>query len=140
MKSVMKHSFSNVPKVQAPRSVFNRTHGYKTMFDSGYLIPFYVDEALPGDTFNLKSTLFARMTSALKVPVMDNMYMDVFFFAVPNRLVWDNFQKFMGERPTPSAGVYDPTDYLVPTVTSPSGGFVAESLSDYFGLPTACTP
>lgn len=131
----MNHSFSQVPEANIPRSVFNRSHGYKTMFNSGLLIPFYVDEALPGDSFNLKATLFARMATPI-VPFMDNLYLDVFYFAVPIRLVWDNFQKFMGERPTPSAGVYDPTDYLVPTVTSPSGGFAIESLSDYFGLPT----
>jgi len=109
------------------------------MFDSGYLVPFYVDEALPGDTFNLRATLFARMTSPLSVPIMDNLYMDVFYFAVPYRLVWANFQKFMGEVNDPSDGVYDPTDFLIPTITSPAGGWAVGSLSDYFGLPTACT-
>lgn len=135
----MKHQFSQVPKAEIPRSVFNRTHGYKTMFDSGYLVPFYVDEALPGDTFNLRATLFARMTSPLITPIMDNLYMDVFYFAVPYRLVWANFQKFMGEVNDPSQGVYDPTDFLIPTITSPAGGWEVGSLSDYFGLPTACT-
>ena len=79
MKSVMQHQFSQVPRADIPRSVFNRTHGYKTTFDSGYLVPVFVDEALPGDTFNLDGTLFARLASPLNVPIMDNLHLDTFF-------------------------------------------------------------
>lgn len=129
MPSVMKgsHAFSQVPAVQIQRSTFDRSHGYKTTFNSGYLIPFYVDEALPGDTFNLQATMFARLTTPLK-PLMDNMYLETFFFAVPYRLVWTNFQKFMGEQ---EPGVF--TSYNIPQMT---GRVVAVgSLDDYLGIP-----
>lgn len=132
MKSVMSHDFSKIPQANIPRSIFNRSHGYKTTFDAGYLVPFYVDEALPGDTFNLKATIFARMTTPI-YPIMDNLIMDVHYFAVPLRLIWDNFQKFMGEQIDPD----DATDFYVPEIEAPAvTGWVNGSLSDYFGLPT----
>jgi len=135
MKSVMKHDFSKVPTADIPRSTFNRSHAHKTTFDAGYIIPFYIDEALPGDTFNLSATLFARMATPI-FPIMDNLNMDVFYFAVPLRLLWTNFQKFMGERKDP-APLYDPTDFVVPQIVSPaSTGWTVGELSDYFGLPT----
>lgn len=117
------------PKVQ--RSTFDRSHGYKTTFDAGKLIPIFVDEALPGDTMNLKAQLFGRLSTPLK-PVMDNIAMDVHFFSVPIRLVWDNFKKFMGEQDNPA----DTTDYLMPTITSPAGGYAEGSMYDYLGIPT----
>jgi len=132
--SVMKHQFSQVPRAEIQRSSFDRSHGIKTAFDSGYLIPFYVDEALPGDTFNLNTTLFARMMTPA-VPIMDNLYLDTFYFAVPNRLVWDNWQKFCGETDDP----YDPdnsVDYEIPQLVAGGSGFAIGSLADYFGLPT----
>ena len=89
MKSVMSHQFSQVPKADIPRSQFDRSHGLKTAFDAGYLIPIYVDEALPGDTFNLRMSAFARMSTPL-YPIMDNLFMETFFFAVPIRLIWNN--------------------------------------------------
>ena len=132
MKSVMQHSFSQVPKVSIPRSVFDRSHGYKTTFDADYLIPFYVDEALPGDTFNLKATLFARLLTPI-VPIMDNIFLDTFFFAVPKRLVWTNFKKMMGEQANPA----DTIAYAAPTMTSTAvTGYLAGSRMDYMGLPT----
>ena len=91
--SVMRHQFSQVPKVQIQRSSFDRSHGYKTTFNAGVLVPFFVDEALPGDTANLRVTTFARMATPLH-PIMDNLYCDVFFFAVPYRLVWSHFVNF----------------------------------------------
>jgi hypothetical protein len=130
MKSVMQHMFSQVPKVNIPRSSFNRSCGLKTTFDSGYLVPVFVDEALPGDTFNLNMTSFTRMATPIH-PFMDNVFMDSFFFAVPVRLIWDNFQKFNGEQDNPG----DSTDYTIPTMTT-SAGFAEDSLSDYFGIPT----
>lgn len=131
MRSVMQHSFSQVPKATIPRSKFNRSHGYKTTFDAGYLVPFYVDEALPGDTMNVGTTAFARLATPLH-PVMDNIHVDTFFFAVPLRLVWDNWERFNGAQDNPT----DTTDYLMPT-TSPVGpaGYDTGSLHDYFGLP-----
>ena len=129
--SVMKHDFSKVPRAEIPRSSFDRSHGVKSTFDGGYLVPFFVDEALPGDTFNLQATGFARLATPIK-PIMDNMFMDTFFFAVPYRLVWDNWAKFNGEQANPG----DSTDYVIPQMVSPGGGYAANSLSDYFGLPT----
>lgn len=132
MKSVMTHAFSRVPAVSVPRSSFDRSHGYKTTFDAGWLIPFFVDEALPGDTFTVNATLFARLATPI-FPIMDNMRLDTFFFAVPNRLLWDNWQRFNGEQPNPD----DPTDFLVPTMTATaSTGYSNETLQDYLGLPT----
>lgn len=131
MKSTTQYTFSQVPHADIPRSNFSRSHGYKTTFDSGYLVPFYVDEALPGDTFKVDVSIFARMATPL-VPIMDNLFMDVFFFAVPNRLVWDNWQRFCGEQPNPG----DSTDYQIPQVNPPAAGFGIGSIFDYFGIPT----
>ena len=86
MKTVMSHKFSEVPSANIQRSTFDRTHGYKTTFDADKIIPFYVDEALPGDTFRLNATMLARLATPI-VPIMDNMYLDTFFFAVPLRLI-----------------------------------------------------
>lgn len=123
------HLFSQIPSTQIPRSVFDRSHSYKTTFYAGLLVPFYVDEVLPGDSFKLTATLFARLATPI-VPFMDNLYLETFFFFVPNRLVWDNWQKFNGEQRNPS----DSTDFLIPTV---SGTNVQnQTLWDYFGLPT----
>jgi len=127
----MAHQFSQIPRADIPRSQFNRSSGLKTTFDAGYLVPFFVDEALPGDTFRLKHSLFGRLATPV-VPVMDNLFMDTFYFAVPVRLVWDNWQKFNGEQIDPG----DSTDFLVPQVVSPeSTGFGVGTLFDYFGLP-----
>ena len=132
MRSVMKHQFSQVPRADIPRSSFDRSHGYKTTFDAGYLVPVYVDEVLPGDTFNLRLNMFARLATPLH-PFMDNMFIDAFFFFVPLRLLWNNFPKMFGEQDDPE----DTTDYLVPEMTSTAvTGYAAGSLHDYLGLPT----
>lgn len=131
MRSVMQHSFSQVPKADIPRSRFDRTHGYKTTFNSGYLVPIYVDEVLPGDTFNLNMTAFARMATPI-YPLMDNLFLSTFYFFVPYRLLWDNWVKLNGEQRNPG----DSTDYVVPKSTSPVGGYLEASLHDYMGLPT----
>lgn len=130
LPSVMNHQYGLIPSVQLPRSSFDRSHGYKTTFDSGYLVPFFVDEALPGDTFALKANLFARLATPV-VPIMDNMFLETFFFAVPYRLVWDNWKKFNGEQIKPT----DSTDYLVPEIVAPAGGVAVGTLSDYMGIP-----
>ncbi len=123
--------FSEVPSAEIPRSAFDRSHGHKTTFDSGFLVPIFVDEALPGDTFSLTASAFARLATPLH-PFLDNLWMSTFFFAVPKRLVWDNWEKFNGEQANPG----DSTDFLVPQMTAPVGGYANGSLSDYFGLPT----
>lgn len=132
--SVMQHSFARVPQVSQPRSVFNRTHGYKTCFDAGYLVPFLVDEILPGDGVNLKVHMLIRLLSATFRPVMDNLHVDTFFFFVPNRLLWDKFKRFMGEQASPS----DSISFTVPQITGPNvaeGGIPVGHLFDYMGLP-----
>lgn len=123
----MSHVFSQIPRAQIQRSSFNRSHTYKTAMDSNYLVPFFVDEVLPGDTFNLKASLFGRLATPA-VPFMDNLYLDTFFFFVPNRLVWQNWQRFNGEQDDPG----DSTDFLVPTVSCDG---TSGSIYDYFGIP-----
>lgn len=123
----MSHVFSQIPRAQIQRSSFNRSHTYKTAMDSNYLVPFFVDEVLPGDTFNLKASLFGRLATPA-VPFMDNLYLDTFFFFVPNRLVWQNWQRFNGEQDDPG----DSTDFLVPTVSCDG---ISGSIYDYFGIP-----
>lgn len=122
--------FSQVPNVSIGRSKFNRSHVLKTTFDEGKLIPIFLDEVLPGDSFKLKVTTFTRMATPI-FPVMDNLYLETFFFFVPMRLIWDNFQKFMGEQENPG----DSTDYLIPTRSS--GSVEVGGISDYFGIPIA---
>jgi hypothetical protein len=131
-KSVSTHQFAMIPKADIPRSSFNTQYAHKTTFDSGFLVPIYCDEVLPGDTHNVRMTAFARLATPL-FPVMDNLHLDTFFFFVPNRLVWDNWVKFMGEQANPG----DSTSYVVPTITSTAGGYAVGSLFDHLGLPTA---
>lgn len=128
MPSPMSHEFSRVPKAEIQRSVFNRSHGLKTTMDAGYLVPIFYDEALPGDTFTINTTGFGRLATPIN-PIMDNLHLETFFFAVPYRLIWDNWEKFCGEQDNPG----DSTSYLVPTVT---GTVTNSSLYDYFGVPT----
>jgi len=131
-KSVSSHSFAMVPKAEIPRSSFDTQYAHKTTFDGGYLVPIYCDEVLPGDMHNVKATMFARLATPL-FPVMDNLHLDTFFFFVPNRLVWSNWVKFMGEQANPS----DSISYVIPQITSPAGGYAVGSIFDHFGLPTA---
>ena len=130
-KSVNVHQFAMIPKSDIPRSKFDCQSTHKTTFDAGYLVPVYVDEMLPGDTFNLNMTAFARLATPL-YPIMDNMILDSFFFFVPNRLVWTHWQQFMGQQANPA----DSISYTVPQQVSPSGGYAIGSLQDYMGLPT----
>lgn len=133
MRSVMHtgHSFSQVPRAEIQRSSFDRSSGLKTTINAGYLIPIFADEVLPGDTYSLNSTIFGRLSTPLR-PVMDNLFANSFFFFVPNRLLWSNWQRFMGEQDNPT----DSVDYLVPQITSPAGGYTELSIYDYLGIPT----
>lgn len=132
MKSVMSHSFSQVPRADIPRSSFDRSCGHKTTFDAGNLVPIFVDEALPGDTFNAKLTAFARLATPLH-PFMDNLFIDTHFFSVPLRLLWENWERFNGAQDNPA----DSTDYLIPTMKAPAiTGYLNGSLSDHMGIPT----
>lgn len=126
------HRFSDAPAMYMKRTKFDRSHVYKTTFNSGKLIPVFVDEVLPGDTTRLSVNYFARLATPIK-PIMDNIYLDWFFFFVPNRLVWEHWQNFCFEQEDPD----DSTDYVIPTVsaTGNSGNSYIGSLWDYFGLP-----
>lgn len=127
----MVNRFAQLPEVHIGRSTFNRSSSYTSAFNAGYLIPIYCEEIYPGDTFKVDSAIFAR-TAPLVAPMYDNWYLDTFWFFTPNRLVWNNWQKFNGEQENPG----DSTDYLVPQVKIPeNGGFALESIYDYFGLP-----
>ena len=130
-RSVNPHQFSMIPRADIPRASFDREFTHKTTFDAGWLIPVYVDEVLPGDTFNLRMTAFARLSTPL-FPIMDNMKLSSFFFFVPNRLIWTNWQRFMGQQDNPG----DSISYLVPQQVSPVGGYAVGSLQDFMGLPT----
>jgi hypothetical protein len=121
-----------IPRSDIPRSKFDRVSGHKTTFDASYLVPVYAEEVLPGDSFNVNMTAFARLATPI-FPIMDNLFMESFFFFVPNRLVWEHWQNFMGEQANPS----DSIDYTIPQQVSPNGGYAVNSLQDYFGLPTA---
>ena len=126
------HRFSDAPAMYMKRTKFDRSHVYKTTFDSGKLIPVFVDEVLPGDTTRMSVNYFARLATPIK-PIMDNIYLDWFFFYVPNRLVWEHWQNFCFEQEDPD----DSTDYVIPTVTATynSENAYIGSLWDYFGLP-----
>jgi len=130
-RSASAHSFAMVPKADIPRSKFSMEKTLKTTFDSGYLVPIMCEEVLPGDTFNVNCTMFGRLATPL-FPVMDNLHLDSFFFFVPNRLVWTNWVKFMGEQDNPA----DSISYTIPQQVSPTGGYAVGSLQDYLGLPT----
>lgn len=129
-KRATQHNFAMSPQNQIPRSSFKRSHTVKTTLDAGRLIPFYIDEVYPGDTFNCKATLFGRMATPI-VPAMDNAYMDTFFFFVPYRLLWKHWKEFNGENPL--AG-YQSTEYEVPQITATNAQ--VQTLWDYLGFPT----
>ena len=130
------HRFSDAPAMYMKRTKFDRSHVYKTTFNSGKLIPVFVDEVLPGDTTRMSVNYFARLATPIK-PIMDNIYLDWFFFFVPNRLVWDHWQNFCFEQEDPD----DSTDYVIPTVSASSkvSNSLVGSLWDYFGLPVNTT-
>ncbi len=124
--------FSSLPNVSIGRSRFDRSSSVKTSFNVGRLIPFYVDEVLPGDTFKVKTSKVVRM-QPLVAPIMDNVYLDTYYFFVPNRLVWNHWRELMGEN-TESAWIPE-TEYNVPQVTAPSIGWRAGTIADYMGIP-----
>ena len=130
-KVTTKSHFSEVPNAEIQRSTFDRSHGVKTTFDAGKLIPILVDEVLPGDTHKLNDHLFGRLSTPL-VPFMDNLYLDTHYFFVPTRLVWENWERFNGAQDNPD----DATDYTVPTMTSTAvTGYASLSIFDHMGIP-----
>lgn len=126
--------FSLVPHVDISRSRFDRSASLKTSFNAGDVVPFFLDEVLPGDTFSVDTSKVVRMQTLL-TPMMDNVYLDTYYFFVPNRLVWDHWKEFCGEN-TQSAWI-PATEYTMPQITSPAGtGWDVGTLADYFGIPT----
>lgn len=127
------HFAVNPTRIDISRSTFDRSSSVKLTFNAGDLIPFFVDEVLPGDTFQIDTSRVIRMQSLL-TPPMDNLYLDTYFFFVPNRLVWEHWREFNGEN-TQSAWL-PTTEYSVPQLTAPAGGWNIGTLADYFGIPT----
>ena len=126
--------FSLNPHVDISRSRFDRSASVKTSFNVGDIVPFYVEEVLPGDTFQVKSSKVVRMQTLL-TPMMDNVYLDTYYFFVPNRLVWQHWKEFCGEN-TESAWIPE-TEYNIPQLVSPAtDGWKVGSIADYFGIPT----
>lgn len=125
--------FSLLPRVDIQRSRFDRSASLKTSFNAGNIVPFFLEEVLPGDTFNVKTSRVVRMQTLL-TPMMDNVYLDTYYFFVPNRLVWDHWKEFCGEN-TESAWIPE-TEYSIPQITAPAGGWQVGTLADYFGVPT----
>lgn len=125
--------FATLPKVDISRSTFDRSASLKTSFNVGQIVPFFIDEVLPGDTFDIKTSKVVRMPSLI-TPIMDNIYLDTYYFFVPNRLVWSHWKEFNGEN-TESAWI-PKTEYEIPQLTAPSGGWNVGTIADYFGIPT----
>lgn len=132
-KSVDTHQFAMIPRADIPRSRFLIETAVKTAFDGGDLVPFFLTEVLPGDSFNAQVTLFGRLATPV-FPFMDNLHLDTFYFFVPCRLVWDNWDRFMGERrPNTDSSI----SYVIPTIVSPAGSYAVGSLQDFLGIPVA---
>lgn len=125
--------FASVPTLDISRCKLTKKHDHKTSFSNGSIIPIYVDDILPGTTVKMKMASLVRMMTPL-VPVADNAYLDIMFYFVPNRIIWDHWINFMGENDT--APWAQQNNYEVPQITCPSGGWAKGSLADYFGLPT----
>ena len=125
--------FATLPKVDISRSTFDRSASLKTSFNVGQIVPFFIDEVLPGDTFDIKTSKVVRMPSLI-TPIMDNIYLDTYYFFVPNRLVWSHWKEFNGEN-TESAWI-PKTEYEIPQLTAPDGGWSVGTIADYFGIPT----
>lgn len=139
LPSLMKHSFSNIPGMARERSKFDRSHGIKTSINAGYLYPCFWDEILPGDTVSLLTTLFGRLATPV-FPIMDNLFVDLFYFFVPNRLLWDStegsWERFQGAQPSPG----DSIDFEVPQVEGDPFTVSSGDIYDYFGLPLGVYP
>lgn len=128
--------FSQVPKIDIHRSVFDRSTQHKTTFNLGQLIPVLCDEVLPGDTFSVETSSVIRMTTPIH-PTMDNLYADIYFYYVPSRILWEHWEAFNGS----NDDTYwtQPTEYEIPQIASPSGGWDKGSIADYLGIPTKIT-
>lgn len=125
--------FSQVPHIDIKRSVFDRSTQHKTTFNAGKLIPIFCDEVLPGDTFSGKISSVVRMTTPIH-PTMDNLYADIYWYQVPLRIIWEHLPEFMGENN--DTFWTQPTEYEIPQIESPTGGWEKGTIADYLGVPT----
>lgn len=125
------HDFSRAPQLHVQRSTVDKSHRYSTTFDAGYLIPMFMEEVLPGESLNVRATILARLATPI-YPLMDNIYINTYWFYCPNRLLWNNWKKMMGEQDNPG----DSIAFTTPRQTIPVGGYTLSSLGDYFGIPT----
>ena len=133
-RNTMERFSANPTNIDMPRSQFNRDSSIKTSFNIGDVVPFYVDEVIPGDTFNVTTSKVVRLQTLL-TPVMDNIYLDTYYFYVPNRILWEHWKNFNGEN-TASAWIPG-TTYQVPQITAPvTTGWTAGTIADYMGVPT----
>lgn len=135
MRSVDPTRFSMVPRNDVPRSAFDYRAGHKTTFQGGALVPFYVEEVLPGDSFRVRMAAFARLAAAI-VPIMDNLYFESFFFYVPNRLVWEHWEQFMGYLESPGDAS---VTYLTPQVDVDVALTEPGTIADYMGVTLNAT-
>ena len=132
-RNVESHFALNPTNVDISRSKFDRSHSVKTSFNVGDIIPFFVEEVLPGDTFNVHTNKVVRMQT-LQTPIMDNLFLDSYYFYVPSRLVWAHWREFNGEN---SQGAWTPAvQYQIPLIQAPSGGWNIGTIADYMGIPT----
>ncbi len=133
-RNVESHFALNPTNIDIRRSTFDRSHSLKTSFNVGDIVPFFIDEVLPGDTFNVDTSKVVRLQTLL-TPVMDNIYLDTYYFFVPNRLTWSHWKQFNGEN-TESAWIPQ-TEYEVPQITAPAdSGWAVGTIADYLGVPT----
>lgn len=132
-RNTQAHFATNPTNIDISRSKFTRPSQHKTTFNTGDIIPIYVDEILPGDTAVMDMSAIIRMSTPI-YPVMDNAFCDIYFFFVPNRLVWEHWREFNGQNNT--TFWEQPTEYEVPQITSPTGGWAKGTIADYMGIPT----
>ena len=123
--------FQQNPQVGVNRSKFDLSHEHLSTGNSDDLIPIMCQEVIPGDTHIINAEVFSRLNTPIN-PIFTSIFQDTFFFFVPMRLVWNNFQKFMGEQDNPA----DSIDFLEPTMTAPGAGYGEETMMDYLGIPT----
>lgn len=125
--------FGQTPQINQKRSRFEESHSIKTTFNTGDVIPVFVDaDILPGDTVNMNMAELVRMATPI-YPIMDNLYLDIYWFFVPHRLVWEHWQNFWGENDDPWT---QQTEYEIPQIEAPEGGWTEGTIADYMGIPT----
>ncbi len=132
-RNTQSHFATNPTDLDMSRSTFNRPQSIKTSFDVGQVVPFYIDEVLPGDTHTITTSKVVRLQTPL-TPFMDNIYLDTYYFFVPMRLTWEHTKEFFGEN-TKSAWIPQ-TEYQIPQVTSPESGWQVGTIADYMGIAT----